>query len=563
MSYLVTTPEYVSAAATDLANIGSTIRAANASASGPTTAMVAAGADEVSAAVSAVFSEYGQAYQALSAQAEAFHQQFVQLMTAAGGTYAAAEAANIAPLQTVQQELSAAVNAPTQVGSALAGANLGGLTRGLTSGLGNLAGLGSAASLGNLVGLTGLGGLTNLGGLANVGNLTNLGGLGNLGGITNLGGLTNPAGLANLGGLTGGLANLNVGGDLSRLANVPYNLFADVANIPYYESLALQEYAYALGPAGSVGGVPGWIPPGATIANGGVKMIDGLPYYALGGTGSWEYESMGNTWGWDDGNWPQVDALLHFALPFPFTESLAYQFETFAQAEFIDGTAVSSQFMTADPLAYLGGWLHGATPISSLLAGTTFPNTVANTIGMNSPTGVVNVGPNGDLVNWAGQPAHLEPMAPLNAIGANLTATPAQDPIMLPNLGNVATSAIQLEFDEINDFNPFETGSFLYWGAPNLYSVPSALGGTLQDFTNIPNQFPLANYGAEPISGYTTGPSSLLPGLQEGGQYLQQGLFDYLNPEIYGQALNTDLTVLTHPGILVADAPLTGYLGLG
>lgn len=45
MSYLVVVPELVAAAATDLANIGSSISAANAAAAAPTTALVAAGGD--------------------------------------------------------------------------------------------------------------------------------------------------------------------------------------------------------------------------------------------------------------------------------------------------------------------------------------------------------------------------------------------------------------------------------------------------------------------------------------------------------------------------------------
>ncbi|MGB7144750.1 MAG: hypothetical protein WBD85_14020, partial [Mycobacterium sp.] len=84
--------------------------------------------------------------------------------------------------------------------------------------------------------------------------------LGNLGGLTtDLGGLTTDLGdLGNLGGLTTDLGSLaNFGGllDSGSLLNIPYNLFADVVNIPYEESLALQEYAYALGPAGLPGGV--------------------------------------------------------------------------------------------------------------------------------------------------------------------------------------------------------------------------------------------------------------------------------------------------------------------
>lgn len=51
MSYVLATPEMVAAAANNLAQIGSTLSAANAAALAPTTGVLAAGADEVSAAV--------------------------------------------------------------------------------------------------------------------------------------------------------------------------------------------------------------------------------------------------------------------------------------------------------------------------------------------------------------------------------------------------------------------------------------------------------------------------------------------------------------------------------
>ena len=55
MSFLIAAPELVAAAATDLANIGSTISVANAAAAFPTTGALAAGADEVSASIAALF----------------------------------------------------------------------------------------------------------------------------------------------------------------------------------------------------------------------------------------------------------------------------------------------------------------------------------------------------------------------------------------------------------------------------------------------------------------------------------------------------------------------------
>lgn len=53
----------------------------------------------MSTSVAALFSRYAQAYQALSAEAEALHGQFVQTLTAAANAHAGAEAAGAAPLQ--------------------------------------------------------------------------------------------------------------------------------------------------------------------------------------------------------------------------------------------------------------------------------------------------------------------------------------------------------------------------------------------------------------------------------------------------------------------------------
>lgn len=41
-----------------------------------------------------------------STQAASFHARFVQALSGAGGAYAAAEAANVSPLQTLQQDLA-------------------------------------------------------------------------------------------------------------------------------------------------------------------------------------------------------------------------------------------------------------------------------------------------------------------------------------------------------------------------------------------------------------------------------------------------------------------------
>jgi PE family len=119
MSFVFTVPDVVSTAATDLASIGSTLTQANSAAAAQTTEVLAAGADEVSAAVAAFFGSHAHGYQAVSAQAAAFHQQFVQALNAGAGAYASAEAANAAaaanPWQMVQQDLLNAINTPTEL----------------------------------------------------------------------------------------------------------------------------------------------------------------------------------------------------------------------------------------------------------------------------------------------------------------------------------------------------------------------------------------------------------------------------------------------------------------
>ena len=94
MSYVTTQPLMLSAAAGDLLGIGSAMSAANAAAAGPTTGVIPAAADEVSALTAAQFAGHAQLYQAISAQAAAVHDLFVTSLAASADSYAATEAAN-------------------------------------------------------------------------------------------------------------------------------------------------------------------------------------------------------------------------------------------------------------------------------------------------------------------------------------------------------------------------------------------------------------------------------------------------------------------------------------
>lgn len=73
MSFVIAAPDLVAMATEDLAGIGASLTAANAAAAVPTSGLLAAAGDEVSAAIAKPFGAYGQEYQAVLAQVEAFH----------------------------------------------------------------------------------------------------------------------------------------------------------------------------------------------------------------------------------------------------------------------------------------------------------------------------------------------------------------------------------------------------------------------------------------------------------------------------------------------------------
>jgi hypothetical protein len=96
LSFVTTQPEELAAAAGNLQGIGSTLAGQNAAAAGPTTGVVPAAADEVSALQATQFASYGNLYQQVSAQAAAIHEMFVNTLGASANSYSATEAANSA-----------------------------------------------------------------------------------------------------------------------------------------------------------------------------------------------------------------------------------------------------------------------------------------------------------------------------------------------------------------------------------------------------------------------------------------------------------------------------------
>jgi hypothetical protein len=94
MSFVMTRPEMLAAAAGNLQALGSVMSASNAAAAAPISGVVPAAADEVSALTAARFAAHAAMYEAVSAQAAVIHELFAATLGTSAGSYAATEAAN-------------------------------------------------------------------------------------------------------------------------------------------------------------------------------------------------------------------------------------------------------------------------------------------------------------------------------------------------------------------------------------------------------------------------------------------------------------------------------------
>ena len=271
MSFVNTQPAAISAAATQLEGLGNSFAAESSAAASSTTDVLPAATDEVSILQAGVFSTYGQLYQSVSAQAQAIHQQFVQLLNQSSGSYQDTESAN---------QAGAAANALSNGAGSASGAasqaatdpisQLAGLISGLattiagsplSSNIGNLLNINTgnyASAASDMIGVTSGGLLTALSGPATAG--ADIGGLGSAL-ATDVG----PAAGAAGGGIGAApvLASAGAGSSIGGMSVPPS--WAGGAGIPSASTpvtLASQNHA-AWAPAGGVAtGSPGTVWPG-------------------------------------------------------------------------------------------------------------------------------------------------------------------------------------------------------------------------------------------------------------------------------------------------------------
>lgn len=182
---VVIAQELIASAGADLVNLGDAINAATAAVSKPTSGLLPAAADEVSAAIANLFSEHGQAFQVLSAQTSTYHVRFTRLLNGGVAQYVSAEAAAASPLNSVL----AVINTPTELllGRPLIGNGTDGTAANPNGGHGGLlygsggngysqTAPGVAGGAGGSAGLIGDGGTGGAGGAAAPGGKGGLGG---------------------------------------------------------------------------------------------------------------------------------------------------------------------------------------------------------------------------------------------------------------------------------------------------------------------------------------------------------------------------------------------------
>jgi hypothetical protein len=117
MSCVSVVPDSMVAAAAELEHIASTLDEAHRLAAPAILTMAPAGADEVSADIAQLFSAHAQDYQAVAREAAAFHERFVQNMSASAVSYASADDLIALLLRGLDAEVSYYTTAALDLGT--------------------------------------------------------------------------------------------------------------------------------------------------------------------------------------------------------------------------------------------------------------------------------------------------------------------------------------------------------------------------------------------------------------------------------------------------------------
>ena len=346
---------------------------------------------------------------------------------------------------------------------------------------------------------------------------------------------------------------------LADLANIPYNLFASIVNLPYYE------FADPISTAGVADGAiaytlddPGvGVTPMPDTSLGAIGLLDNVLNYE---GNFWLLDSV-NVLGIDPGDPGKIAAFADIltgnpALGDAFSSQLIPILE--AELPLQAGCTAASAGGCPDPLEILMGSTtsNGVTvpgyfsvPIQDFFSSTgyTFPGTTAapweNPVPSGepippgfppgTPTDPIPTDPS-TVVNeplpWSGETVTLDQNGPLDAYLAYLTQSPADNPIEFPTLQDVTTDLTNLTTATFNTFNPFVDGTYCLPCAPFVPGDTTNPFTTLLDGTGLGSLFDSSSTSSTDLSSLfdsstlSTDLSSLLDGSSMATELTQ--LFD-------------------------------------
>jgi hypothetical protein len=501
MSLLVVPPELLVSAAADLESIGAALTEANAAAAVPTTGLVAAGADEVSAAVAALFAGHAQEFQTLSARASAFNQRFVQALSAGAGAYLGAEATSASLLQTLEPDVLGVINAPTEVllGRPLIGEGANG-GPGQPGGAGGLLyGNGGAGGAGTVDGMAGgaggPAGLVGNGGAGGAGGANADGGAGGRGGwLFGSGGIGGPGGTASVGG-TGGIGG--AGGNALLLG--------------------AGGTGGAGGPnaAGGAGGLGGWLygdngaagvgsPVSATVP---LYTIDNFPVVTVSVNGGPSVPVIVDTGSaglvvpfWDIG-------LQHLGVPTGFDVIRYGSGVNIIYVQFNTTVNFGSGAVTA-PTSVEVGILPFPTTLQGLVliaAGQAYGPGTGGILGIGPNIGAVAVGGHGSVVTTV-LPGQLNEGELINQPQGYLQFGPNPLPPVTSVTG-VPITRLDVQIGGYDPHGPYWSVNSVFDSGGNQGSIPGVILGTGQTSGTVPVGTTISistNHNQTPLYSYTT-----------------------------------------------------------
>ena len=355
---------------------------------------------------------------------------------------------------------------------------------------------------------------------------------------------------------------------LADLANIPYNLFASIVNLPYYE------FADPISTAGVADGAiaytlddPGvGVTPMPDTSLGAIGLLDNVLNYE---GNFWLLDSV-NVLGIDPGDPGKIAAFADIltgnpALGDAFSSQLIPILE--AELPLQAGCTAASAGGCPDPLEILMGSTtsNGVTvpgyfsvPIQDFFSSTgyTFPGATSGDgtwdnpvpsgeaippgFPPGTPTDPIPTDPS-TVVNeplpWSGETVTLDQNGPLDAYLAYLTQSPADNPIEFPTLQDVTTDLTNLTTATFNTFNPFVDGTYCLPCAPFVPGDTTNPFTTLLDGTGLGSLFDSSSMSSTDLSSL----------------FDSSTLSTDLTSLLDGSSMATELTQLFDPSTAASD----------